>query len=646
MKNDKNYEYSLLGRFISIVLLVFFCLAFVIAWEINFHKREEAVKNLDKLSNILNKEISENFLYVDLKILEQNIRNRIGDQSINYKIFNKDGEKVVIQSSQFEQDYSEYLKDFLSTGLQNKRYNNQNKEYIFRNIDNCSLVLVLESDAVVTSYADYFYAILPYKNQLLFLVFIICGLIYLFYNSILEPFVKLSDAALAISNGNLDVDIPLIESKEGVSVASALDKVKRYLKTEKDLLHEVTQTRNALSLTNLKLENKVLERTQELKNALHEKIFFFNNLTHEIKLPLHGIAEIISNLISNWIHIPEDNKSILLNQVSYGVKSLMNVTSNLLDIAKFSEGKINLEFKKHNLKELVEAVIEECRIFYMHGKKLEIKIHAPDEVFGYIDCNRLKQVLRNVVMNAIKFSENNSLILISIVKSKMLVQDGLCMDAVEISICDQGVGIPEDELSKIFLPFIQAKNVKNGVTGSGLGLSICKEIINAHHGKIWANNNKDGGAIFTILLPAMQPVEQNNYVPGSINLSLSGYNVLMIDDEEICLNAVEVLLYGTKYNLIKIKSPQLALKYLKENHQNISLIFIDLMMPELYGLNLISLIKDDKNMVDVPIILQTSSSDEDEIVKAFELGIFSFINKPYQKNKLLEEFDRALEYKG
>lgn len=645
MKNSENYEYSLLGRFISIVLLVFFALAFVIAWELNFHKREEATKNLDKLSNILNREISENFSDIDLKKMEQNIRGIIGEKLINYAIFHKDREEIVMQSSQFEQDYSKHLKDFLSTNLQNKRYVNKNKEYLYSNITNYPLVLMLESDAVISGYVDYFYAILPYKNQLLFLVLIICGLIYLFYNSILEPFVKLSKAALAISNGDLDIDIPLIESKEGVAVASALDKVKRYLKTEKDLLHEVTKTRNALSLTNLKLENKVLERTQKLKNALHEKSFFLNNLTHEIKLPLHGINEIIRNLITNWVHIPEDNRFALINQISYGVKTLVNVTSNLLDIAKFSEGKIHLEFKKHNLKELVEEVAEECRVFYMHGKKLEIKVYAPEGVFAYIDYNRFKQVLCNIIMNAIKFSESNSLILVSIAKSKMLVQDGLRMDAVEISVCDQGVGIPEDELSKIFLPFIQAKNVKGGATGSGLGLSICKEIINAHHGKIWAKNNKDGGAIFSILLPITQPAEQNNYVPGSINLSASGYNVLMIDDEEICLNSVEVLLYGTKYNLIKIKSPQLGLKYLKENYQNISLLFIDLMMPELYGLNLISLIKDEEELSAIPIILQTSSSDEDEIAKAFELGIFSFINKPYQKNKLLEEFDRAIEYK-
>ena len=149
-------------------------------------------------------------------------------------------------------------------------------------------------------------------------------------------------------------------------------------------------------------------------------------------------------------------------------------------------------------------------------------------IYVNVDKNRIGQVLRNLILNAIKFSNINGLISVNISLVKTFVQEGFKLDAVQISINDQGIGIPEDELANIFSPFAQGSNIKNKSIGIGLGLTICHEIINAHCGKIWAENNKDEGASFNFILPITQPIELVNNSPSSISLNNSRYNILMM----------------------------------------------------------------------------------------------------------------------
>ena len=178
---------------------------------------------------------------------------------------------------------------------------------------------------------------MPYKLELLSLLAIIFGLIYLFYRSILEPFLNLSKAAISISNGDINTIIPQVNSKEGAAVADALEKMKSFFKIEKDLAQEVYTSDNKLSVINLSLANKVAERTNELEKALSDKTEFMNSLIHEIKTPLEGITAISEALIHDWSELPENKKFDFTNQIAYSTKHLLSLAINLLDISKLSK---------------------------------------------------------------------------------------------------------------------------------------------------------------------------------------------------------------------------------------------------------------------------------------------------------------------
>lgn len=523
-------------------------------------------------------------------------------------------------------------------------YEDEVNKYAISKISNHPFAIVVGIKQVL-EFEDYIHQIMTYKYQLLMIIILICSLIYLFYSSILQPFLLLSSSAHKISQGDVNTETPIIYSKEGSDVARALNKIKNYMKKEKFLIKEISDTHNLLSLTNLRLENQVLERTQELENNIAEKTAFLSNLSHEIKVPMQAVTNLAEDLTTLWKEFSEEKKHEIVNQILTSSKSILLLLKNILDLAKYSSNKIELKMENFNLVSSTSKVVAEFKSPQTTNREISFNLLNEDPIYINGDKLRIKHVLRNLIQNAILFSPFQGKIAINIVYTKILLDDGSRHDAVHFAIHDQGLGIPDEELSTIFSPFAQGSNSKNRTYASGLGLAICKDIINIHHGKIWVMNNKDGGATFNFIIPINQPNFKTTYTPGSISLNKTEPNILLVDDEEICLNSMDMMLYGSRYNLIKTKSANFALKFLKENGHVISLVFIDLMMPEMYGLNLLAEIKKIPKLRNIPIILQTSSSDEEELVKAVDSGVLSLIRKPYNKKILLNEIDKAVHFK-
>ncbi|AIL65886.2 hypothetical protein NOVO_07750 [Rickettsiales bacterium Ac37b] len=224
---------------------------------------------------------------------------------------------------------------------------------------------------------------------------------------------------------------------------------------------------------------------------------------------------------------------------------------------------------------------------------------------------------------------------------------------IHFAIKDEGIGVPENELYTIFEAFVQSTKTKTRAGGTGLGLAICKEIIEAHHGEIWAENNEGSGATFNFVIPISQAkqmdghkiiAENNVEIPTKpATQTTKSANILIIDDEEACLMSMELLLFGSGYNLHKAVGGYAGLEYLKEHSKEIDLILLDLMMPDIYGLNVLTEIKQDPDFAKIPVILQTGSSDNAEIERAFELGIVTYIKKPYQRQNIMYEIAEVLD---
>ena len=245
------------------------------------------------------------------------------------------------------------------------------------------------------------------------------------------------------------------------------------------------------------------ETTNQLRSAIKQaeeaskaKDIFLANMSHELRTPLHGILSFARFGIKKTDAVSEEKLSNYFKKINSCGEGLLFLLNELLDLAKLESGKMAFKFKPVDLNFLIKTVIEEVQS-QINEKNQELQFQECDfESIATCDPFRISQVVRNLLSNAIKFSSDNSLIQIEI---------SLKNDAFRLSVLDQGLGIPQQELSTVFDKFIQSSKTATGAGGTGLGLAICREIIAAHKGRIWAENRAEGGAIFSFELPKNHP---------------------------------------------------------------------------------------------------------------------------------------------
>ena len=276
-----------------------------------------------------------------------------------------------------------------------------------------------------------------------------------------------------------------------------------------------------LAMTTFKaigLEKKVKERTidlklrnEELKTAKEKaekankaKSDFLSNMSHELRTPMHQILSFAKIGIKH-INIQKDKVLDSFGNIIFAGNRMMDLVNDLLYLSDLEAGKLRYKPSKCNVFVIIEENV--TRLNHQFEKKgVSVEIHQP-HVPEKINCDRISisQVVQKLLLNAIKFTESNSRISISF-ETKNPSEPGRLKNELDnyslfVSIKDEGLGIPDDELDYIFDKFTLSSKTGTGAGGSGLGLAICYEIIAAHKGKIWAENNPEGGASFCFVLP-------------------------------------------------------------------------------------------------------------------------------------------------
>ena len=236
--------------------------------------------------------------------------------------------------------------------------------------------------------------------------------------------------------------------------------------------------------------------------ANQSKSEFLANMSHELRTPMHAILSFASMGQEKVFDANPEKLQQYFSRISESGQRLLALLNDLLDLSKLEAGAVQCHFKQHNLGNIVNAVLQEMSAL-IQKKGVRI-VHDPAQIDlrAVCDAEKIMQVVRNLLSNAVKFTPAGKSIFLQYCSATLpATESARTVSALALRVIDQGIGIPEDELSSVFDKFVQSSKTKTGAGGTGLGLAICREIIERHEGIIVALNNEYGGATFEFKIP-------------------------------------------------------------------------------------------------------------------------------------------------
>ncbi len=413
------------------------------------------------------------------------------------------------------------------------------------------------------------------------------------------------------------------------------------LKSEEQLL-------NSMSILRDEVETR---RTAEIKALAGEraKATFLATVSHELRTPLNGVIGATQLLASQEL---DDEKKDLVNIIDSSADILLEVINNVLDLSRLDEGKLALQNAAINLHETIESCLSPLRIMCEEkriGLNFEMATDAPLWVLA--DRARIRQILMNLVGNAIKFTDEGHI-------DVLLKGSG---NAIELIVRDTGVGIPVDRQQEIFEPFVQAdSSVERRFGGSGLGLTVVQRLVDLMQGSIALQSKVDAGTTFTLSLPLekCEPsdtnVEEQSPLDGKLSKdsqaaeptvnSLAaaenhnhnqkvGVTVLLTDDNVVNRKVANKLLQKLGCDVVEASDGLEALDSISNG--NIDIVLMDVQMPNMDGLTATSKIREMSSPIcDTPIIGLSANAMPDDQQEMLKAGMDSYLAKPVHLDQL------------
>ncbi|MCZ4273493.1 response regulator [Maritalea porphyrae] len=459
-----------------------------------------------------------------------------------------------------------------------------------------------------------------------------------------NPILRITNTAEAIAAGDLNRSMPRIEKP--IELKRLADSFGRMRDAVREQLSQINANVEAIG-----------EKNAQLEEADRMKDTFLANTSHELRTPLNGIVGISETLSAGVAGDLSERQRSQLQLITFSARKLSRLVDDLLDLYRIRQGRMRLDMHPVDVATSVRNVLQLSEPL-LQGEPVTLRVDIEkDTPLVMADPVRLEQILHNLVGNAIKYTEAGSIRIFAEAKD----------DWVDISIVDTGVGISQEDLGRMFQPLEQADDgvdTARKTGGTGLGLTIARQLATILGGRLTATSALGEGSNFSLRLrSATQQDFEHEGVPVVAGLE-DGYHetlnsldnlaltyeapkkkgapdILVVDDEPINLQVLRNVLLPQGFGVRTADSGKAALEMIEAAQPQ--LIILDVMMPDLSGLEVARRLRERFDRLELPIIMVTARSRTRDIIAGLEAGANDYVVKPFVKDELLARISTLLE---